>query len=97
MGKLLGSRGNGGTATAPEGAATAEQLSAEREPADTSLPSARENLSDEPDGLRRHRLIQEAAYQRFIARGYVDGYAEEDWLLAEADVDQQLRAAARGI
>jgi hypothetical protein len=38
----------------------------------------------------RRRMIEEAAYARFVARGYVHGYSVVDWLEAEADVDRLL-------
>lgn len=34
------------------------------------------------------------AYLRYERRGCIDGYAEEDWAAAEADVDAEERAAA---
>lgn len=41
-----------------------------------------------PDGIDREQLVREAAYYRYEARGGVDGHALEDWLKAEAEVDQ---------
>ena len=38
----------------------------------------------------RHRMISEAAYQRYAERGYVDGLELDDWLQAEAEVDHRL-------
>ncbi len=34
----------------------------------------------------RQRMIREAAYYRFIRRGYVHGHDLEDWLAAEAEL-----------
>ena len=34
----------------------------------------------------RHRRVAQRAYERYSARGYVDGHDVEDWLAAEADV-----------
>jgi len=35
----------------------------------------------------RHRMISEAAYYLYSQRGYADGYDLDDWLQAEAQVD----------
>ena len=35
----------------------------------------------------RHRMITEAAYYLFAQRGYIDGYDVDDWLEAEAQID----------
>ena len=35
----------------------------------------------------RHRMISEAAYYLYTQRGYADGYDFDDWLQAEAQVD----------
>jgi hypothetical protein len=32
-------------------------------------------------------MIREAAYQRYVERGYADGHDLDDWLQAEADVE----------
>ncbi len=40
------------------------------------------------DAEIRNRRIAEAAYYRAEARGFVDGYELEDWLEAEAEIDQ---------
>jgi len=39
----------------------------------------------EPD--MRHRMISEAAYYLYSQRGYANGYDVDDWLQAEAQVD----------
>ena len=36
---------------------------------------------------RRTELIEERAYKIYQARGGVDGLDEEDWLIAEREVD----------
>jgi Protein of unknown function (DUF2934) len=41
----------------------------------------------------RLRLIAEAAYYRAQRRGFEPGHEEEDWLLAEREVDEALRCA----
>ena len=33
-----------------------------------------------------HEQIAARAYELYLARGSVDGYSEEDWLLAEAEL-----------
>lgn len=38
-------------------------------------------------------MIAEAAYYRYVQRGQVDGYAVEDWLLAEAEIEARCHAA----
>jgi hypothetical protein len=58
-----------------------------------------ERLPDQPfeesprteiDPELRDRLISDAAYRRYAARGFTDGYDVEDWLDAEAEVDHLL-------
>jgi hypothetical protein len=48
-------------------------------------PIARSVSSEE-----RQRLIAEAAYYRALARGFVNGSPEDDWLQAEQEVNQTL-------
>ncbi|MFN7570591.1 MAG: DUF2934 domain-containing protein [Betaproteobacteria bacterium] len=38
----------------------------------------------------RQKMIEEAAYARFVARGYAHGYSLIDWLEAENEVDRRL-------
>jgi hypothetical protein len=38
----------------------------------------------------RHSLIEKAAYRRAERRNFEPGHELEDWLAAEAEVDQQL-------
>lgn len=38
----------------------------------------------------RQKMIEEAAYARYVARGYAHGYSLIDWLEAEAEVDRRL-------
>ena len=68
------------------------------EPADNVLPDTpfEEGARDAIDPELRHRMISEAAYAMFAARGYEDGYDVEDWLAAEARVDHTLLASAGG-
>jgi len=42
----------------------------------------------------REKMVQEAAYRYYVARGYVHGHALHDWLMAEAEVDRTLAADA---
>jgi hypothetical protein len=37
----------------------------------------------------RQELIAEAAYFRSLRRGFQPGYEVEDWLAAEAEIDQR--------
>jgi hypothetical protein len=43
--------------------------------------------STRPTPPERDRWIAEAAFYRAEKRGFAPGYALEDWLLAEAEVD----------
>jgi hypothetical protein len=49
-----------------------------------------EGAQDSMDPDLRHRLVSEAAYRRYVERGYEDGYDVEDWLQAEAEVEHVL-------
>jgi len=49
-----------------------------------------EGAQDSIDPDLRHRLISEAAYRRYVDRGYADGYDVDDWLSAETEVDHLL-------
>lgn len=55
-----------------------------------------EGAHDTLDPDLRHRLVSEAAYTLYAARGYVDGYDVDDWLDAEAEVDHLLLGRAAG-
>jgi hypothetical protein len=48
-----------------------------------------------PTGEQRHALIANAAYFRAQRRGFRAGHELEDWLAAEAEVEQQLADARR--
>ena len=39
----------------------------------------------------RERMIREAAHRRYVQRNFADGHALDDWLAAEAEVDELLR------
>jgi Protein of unknown function (DUF2934) len=47
------------------------------------------------NGADRHRRIEEAAYLRAAARGFIGGDPLEDWLLAEAQINAADAAATR--
>jgi len=52
--------------------------------------------ASDPSGLSqsdRDRRIAEAAFYRAEKRGFVPGFALEDWLAAEALVDFEIKAA----
>jgi hypothetical protein len=49
-----------------------------------------EGVEDELDPDMRHRLVSDVAYQRYVERGYADGYDLDDWFQAESDVDHML-------
>jgi hypothetical protein len=51
---------------------------------DASQPSG-EGVRDEVGTDSRHAMIREAAYRVYEKRGYIDGYAQDDWLAAEAE------------
>ncbi|MEW6488253.1 MAG: DUF2934 domain-containing protein [Thermodesulfobacteriota bacterium] len=44
--------------------------------------------------LDRERMIRQAAYYRAERRGFLGGSPEQDWLEAEAEVDQSLAMQA---
>ena len=39
-----------------------------------------------PNSEPTHEEIAARAYELYLARGSVDGYSEEDWMLAEAEL-----------
>jgi hypothetical protein len=43
------------------------------------------------DGEDHFRMISEAAYYRALGRGFNGGDPEQDWLMAEANIDGLLR------
>jgi hypothetical protein len=55
-------------------------------PEEVDMPFV-EGASDSLDPDLRHRMISEAAYYLFIQRGYAEGYEQDDWLQAEAQID----------
>jgi hypothetical protein len=49
-----------------------------------------EGALDTVDPDLRHRMISEAAYRRYVERGYSDGDDFDDWLEAETEIDHLL-------
>lgn len=50
-----------------------------------------ESSADYPiDPERRHRMIEEAAYYRFVERGAAGGDPVDDWLQAESRINRTL-------
>jgi hypothetical protein len=49
-----------------------------------------EGAYDVVDPDLRHRMISAAAYQRYVERGYADGYDLDDWMAAETEVEHVL-------
>ena len=43
------------------------------------------------DAETRHRMTREAAYYRYVERGYAHGNDLEDWLQAESEIDRLVR------
>jgi hypothetical protein len=60
----------------------------------TSSHTAAAAVSHPP--LDRYASIAQAAYFRSQHRGFKPGHEMEDWLAAEAEVDQRLRGESRG-
>ena len=63
----------------------------------TAQPGPRDGQAASPptinfDEERHHRMIEEAAY--FIAelRGFCEGFELDDWLAAEAEVNQKIES-----
>ena len=55
-----------------------------------------EGAHDALDPDLRHRIISEAAYYLYARRGYEDGYDQDDWLQAEAQIDHVVMNPNRG-
>jgi hypothetical protein len=45
----------------------------------------------------RERMIREAAYYRFVERGFVHGHDLDDWLAAEAEFDRKRAGRQRTV
>ncbi len=83
----------------PSGNHPAQSIPRPHSVAILEVDALQEPLPDQPfaEGARdavdpdlRHRMISEAAYQLYVARGYADGNDVDDWLAAEAQVDHLL-------
>jgi hypothetical protein len=59
-------------------------------PAAHDLPSVDGSAHALFDTDLRHRMISEAAFHLYTQRGYADGYDLDDWLQAEAQIDDLL-------
>lgn len=69
-------------------------------PAETgeeNLPATSVALPATPSAEELHRLISQRAYERFLQRGYSNGNAVEDWLLAEQEVLETVYAPAPAV
>lgn len=74
---------------APEGAAPA------RKPRASKKAGAAPSVDGNPSGVspeQRYRMIAENAYHRAEKRGFIGGDPLNDWLLAELEVDKQLKS-----
>ncbi|MGE0407596.1 MAG: DUF2934 domain-containing protein [Candidatus Korobacteraceae bacterium] len=47
--------------------------------------------TDSPVLANREEVIRARAYQLYAERGFMDGFAQDDWLRAEAEVTSQER------
>ena len=82
------------TATASAAASPkSKTAAAKRAPAKEPKPAAIARPAVTPD--MRRGMIAKAAYLRAERRGFVSGHEDEDWLAAEAEVDQLLSADPR--
>jgi Protein of unknown function (DUF2934) len=80
--------------------------SAKRTDPDSSQTASHRSESSRPNTLvsvtvglipasLRHDMISDAAYFRAEARGWVPGHEIEDWLAAELEIDELIRARYR--
>ena len=49
----------------------------------------------EPTHAERESRVRDAAYFRYLSNGCLEGRSMEDWLAAEAEIDQARLPAAR--
>ena len=80
-----------------------------KHPRPDAVPAAREDSDSMPDAPfeegahgvlepdLRHRMISEAAYYLYTQRGYGDGYDMDDWLQAEAQIEQVIMYPERAM
>ena len=50
------------------------------------VKAANGKVAAAPNADPTHEEIAARAYELYLARGSLDGYSEEDWLLAEAEL-----------
>ncbi|MEK6210464.1 MAG: DUF2934 domain-containing protein [Pseudomonadota bacterium] len=63
----------------------------------TAQPGPSDSQASSPptfnfDKERHHRMIEEAAYYIAEHRGFCEGFELDDWLAAEAEVNQKLES-----
>jgi hypothetical protein len=75
------------TRTSTRRAAPPKPKQAQEEPI-TTVPSDRSQTRITPE--ERDQMIATAAYFRAEARGFTPGQEHEDWMEAEAEIDQQI-------
>lgn len=92
-------------AKAPETAAAIARKSQSGEPESQAARARKPEAGNPPVTIKvaatptaklqsqRHQMIAEAAYFRAEERGFAVGSEVEDWLAAEAEIDQLLNAA----
>lgn len=59
-------------------------------PPKTAAGSKTQARASRPDGDERERMVREAAYYHYEARGRIDGHEVDDWLQAEAEIERSL-------
>ena len=69
-----------------------ESRSGKRPPDDASVAIKVSATRTSPLSAERHQMIAQAAYFRAEQRGFAGGQEVEDWLAAEAEIDQLLNA-----
>ena len=62
---------------------------------DLSLITRQRRVTTAIPASLRHTLIEEAAYRRAQARGFITGHELDDWLEAEIEVDTLIRERYR--
>lgn len=86
---LLESHGNGPAAAVAQRCSLKEE-SMKRENRKEGKPEVN-GVVPESDALLVQRRIAMRAYELYLHRGGVDGYAEEDWLEAEREILKEER------
>lgn len=78
-------------APAPKVEAAISEKPPVKKPAVRPASSEAQQISPE----ERQRLVAEAAYYIAERRGFATGYEQEDWLAAEAEVEQRLKGSTK--